>query len=106
MPLGAHRHITAYDRVIVGSDGSPSAMHAVHRAHEIAASAEARFGRGHRVRPGRPSRAKEPWWTVASGCTARRRQGTRAPDGGGPDLGSGFAQSSRTSSPPTRWRRC
>ena len=22
MPLGAHRHITAYDRVIVGSDGS------------------------------------------------------------------------------------
>ena len=26
MPLGAHRHITAYDRVIVGSDGSPSAM--------------------------------------------------------------------------------
>jgi maltose/moltooligosaccharide transporter len=41
MPLGAHRHITGYDRVIVGSDGSPSAMHAVRRAHEIAAAAEA-----------------------------------------------------------------
>jgi maltose/moltooligosaccharide transporter len=41
MPLGAHRHITAYDRVIVGSDGSPSAMYAVHRAHEIAAAADA-----------------------------------------------------------------
>jgi maltose/moltooligosaccharide transporter len=41
MPLGAHRHITAYDRVIVGSDGSPSAMHAVRRAHEIAAAGEA-----------------------------------------------------------------
>jgi maltose/moltooligosaccharide transporter len=41
MPLGAHRHITAYDRVIVGSDGSPSAMQAVRRAHEIAAAGEA-----------------------------------------------------------------
>ncbi|HET6759329.1 MAG TPA: MFS transporter [Propionibacteriaceae bacterium] len=41
MPLGAHRHITAYDRVIVGSDGSPSAMYAVRRAHDIAAAAEA-----------------------------------------------------------------
>ena len=41
MPLGAHRHITAYDRVVVGSDGSPSAMQAVRRAHEIAAASEA-----------------------------------------------------------------
>ena len=41
MPLGAHRHITAYDRVIVGSDGSPSAMYAVRRAHDLAAAAEA-----------------------------------------------------------------
>jgi maltose/moltooligosaccharide transporter len=41
MPLGAHRHITTYDRVIVGSDGSPSAMYAVHHAHDIAAAAEA-----------------------------------------------------------------
>jgi maltose/moltooligosaccharide transporter len=41
MPLGAHRHITAYDRVVVGSDGSPSALQAVRRAHEIAAAGEA-----------------------------------------------------------------
>jgi maltose/moltooligosaccharide transporter len=41
MPLGAHRHITAYDRVVVGSDGSPSAMQAVRRAHQIAAAGEA-----------------------------------------------------------------
>ena len=41
MPLGAHRHLTTYDRVIVGSDGSPSAMYAVHKAHEMAAAAEA-----------------------------------------------------------------
>jgi maltose/moltooligosaccharide transporter len=41
MPLGAHRHITAYDRVVVGSDGSPSAMYAVRRAHDLAAAAEA-----------------------------------------------------------------
>jgi maltose/moltooligosaccharide transporter len=41
MPLGAHRHLTHYDRVIVGSDGSPSAMYAVHKAHEMAAAAEA-----------------------------------------------------------------
>jgi maltose/moltooligosaccharide transporter len=40
MPLGAHRRITAYDRVIVGSDGSPSALHAVERAHTVAEAAE------------------------------------------------------------------
>jgi maltose/moltooligosaccharide transporter len=43
MPLGAHREITVYDRVIVGSDGSPSALYAVARAHEVAAAAEARI---------------------------------------------------------------
>ena len=32
-----------YDRVVVGSDGSPSALYAVARAHEIAAAAEARI---------------------------------------------------------------
>jgi maltose/moltooligosaccharide transporter len=31
-----------YDRVIVGSDGSASALYAVARAHEVAAAAEAR----------------------------------------------------------------
>jgi maltose/moltooligosaccharide transporter len=43
MPLGGKREITVYDRVIVGSDGSPSALYAVARAHEIAAAAEARI---------------------------------------------------------------
>ena len=43
MPLGTHRSITVYDRVIVGSDGSPSALYAVERAHEVAAAAEARL---------------------------------------------------------------
>ncbi|GAA2720752.1 hypothetical protein CAE01nite_03050 [Cellulomonas aerilata] len=42
MPLAARREITVYDRVIVGSDGSPSALYAVARAHEVAAAAEAR----------------------------------------------------------------
>jgi len=43
MPLGGQREITVYDRVVVGSDGSPSALYAVARAHEIAAAAQARI---------------------------------------------------------------
>ena len=61
-----------YDRVVVGSDGSPSALYAVSRAHEIAATAEARIvvvaafeaggeQGGHRASTGR---------TVADSCTA------------------------------------
>ena len=42
MPLGGQREITVYDRVVVGSDGSPSALYAVARAHEVASAAEAR----------------------------------------------------------------
>jgi maltose/moltooligosaccharide transporter len=42
MPLGGHRDITVYDRVVVGSDGSPSALYAVARAHEVASAAEAK----------------------------------------------------------------
>ena len=37
MPLGCHRHITVYDRVVVGSDGTPSALYAVDRAHAVVA---------------------------------------------------------------------
>jgi maltose/moltooligosaccharide transporter len=40
MPLGP-RHITVYNRVIVGSDGTPSSLYAVDRAHAVAAEAEA-----------------------------------------------------------------
>jgi maltose/moltooligosaccharide transporter len=43
MPLGGQREITVYDRVVVGTDGSPSALYAVARAQEIAAAAEARI---------------------------------------------------------------
>jgi maltose/moltooligosaccharide transporter len=43
MPLGGQREITVYDRVVVGSDGSPSALYAVARAQEIAAAAQARI---------------------------------------------------------------
>ncbi len=42
MPLSGPREITVYDRVIVGSDGSPSALYAVARAHGIASAADAR----------------------------------------------------------------
>ena len=41
MPLGGPRTITVYDRVIVGSDGSPSSLYAVDRAHAVAAEADA-----------------------------------------------------------------
>src|SRR5215213_157798 len=43
MPLGGQREITVYDRIVVGSDGSPSALYAVARAQEIAAAAQARI---------------------------------------------------------------
>jgi maltose/moltooligosaccharide transporter len=55
MPLGAHREITVYDRVIVGSDGSPSALYAVARAHEVAAAAEARIVVVSAYDPGTPT---------------------------------------------------
>jgi maltose/moltooligosaccharide transporter len=42
VPLSGPREITVYDRVIVGSDGSPSALYAVARAHGIASAADAR----------------------------------------------------------------
>ena len=41
MPLGGPRVITVYDRVIVGSDGTPSSLYAVDRAHAVAAEADA-----------------------------------------------------------------
>jgi maltose/moltooligosaccharide transporter len=43
LPLGGRRDITVYDRVIVGSDGSASALYAVARAQEVASAAEARI---------------------------------------------------------------
>jgi maltose/moltooligosaccharide transporter len=43
MPLGGRRSITVYDRVVVGSDGTPSSLYAVDRAAEVAEAAQARL---------------------------------------------------------------
>jgi maltose/moltooligosaccharide transporter len=43
MPLGGHRSITVYDRVVAGSDGSPASLYTVDRAAEVAQAAQARL---------------------------------------------------------------
>jgi|tagenome__1003787_1003787.scaffolds.fasta_scaffold20972480_1 maltose/moltooligosaccharide transporter len=43
MPLGGRRSITVYDRVVVGSDGTPTSLYAVDRAAEVAEAAQARL---------------------------------------------------------------
>ena len=43
MPLGAPRSISVYDRVMVGSDGTPTSLHAVGHAAGVANAAEARL---------------------------------------------------------------
>src|SRR3954452_13490103 len=43
VPLGGRRSITVYDRVVVGSDGTPTSMYAVDRAAEVAQAAQARL---------------------------------------------------------------
>jgi maltose/moltooligosaccharide transporter len=43
MPLGAPRHITVYDRVIVGSDGTPPSLKVVRHAAEVADAADAQL---------------------------------------------------------------
>src|SRR3954462_7667036 len=43
VPLGAARSITVYDRVVVGSDGTPTSLYAVDRAAEVAQAAQARL---------------------------------------------------------------
>src|SRR5205085_2118058 len=43
MPLGARRSISVYDRVVVGSDGTPTSLYAVDRAAEVAQAAQARL---------------------------------------------------------------
>jgi maltose/moltooligosaccharide transporter len=43
MPLGTKRSITVYDRVVVGSDGTPTSLYAVDRAAEVAEAAQARL---------------------------------------------------------------
>ena len=43
MPLGAPRDITVYDRVIVGSDGTPNGLKTIDHAAAVAAAADARL---------------------------------------------------------------
>ncbi len=43
VPLGSKRTITVYDRVVVGSDGTPPSLYAVERAAEVAEAAQARL---------------------------------------------------------------
>jgi maltose/moltooligosaccharide transporter len=43
VPLGGRRSITVYDRVVVGSDGTPASLYSVDRAAEVAQAAQARL---------------------------------------------------------------
>ncbi len=43
MPLGSKRSITVYDRVVVGTDGTPTSLYSVDRAAEVAMAAQARL---------------------------------------------------------------
>jgi maltose/moltooligosaccharide transporter len=43
VPLGSRRSITVYDRVVVGSDGTPTSLYAVDRAAEVAQAAQAKL---------------------------------------------------------------
>jgi maltose/moltooligosaccharide transporter len=43
VPLGAARSITVYDRVVVGSDGTPTSLYAVDRAADVAQAAQAKL---------------------------------------------------------------
>jgi maltose/moltooligosaccharide transporter len=43
MPLGGKRSISVYERVVVGSDGTPTSLYAVDRAAEVAQAAQARL---------------------------------------------------------------
>jgi len=43
VPLGAKRSISVYDRVVVGSDGTPTSLYAVDRAAEVAQAAQAKL---------------------------------------------------------------
>src|SRR4029453_12508010 len=40
LPLGRH-HISVYERLVVGSDGTDASLYAVNRAHAVAAEADA-----------------------------------------------------------------
>jgi maltose/moltooligosaccharide transporter len=60
MPLGSKRSITVYDRVVVGSDGTPTSLYAVDRAAEVAQAAQAKLVVVTAYREGGPGTASSP----------------------------------------------
>jgi maltose/moltooligosaccharide transporter len=60
VPLGSQRSITVYDRVVVGSDGTPTSLYAVDRAAEVAQAAQARLVVVTAYSQGEPSAAPSP----------------------------------------------
>jgi maltose/moltooligosaccharide transporter len=60
VPLGSQRTITVYDRVVVGSDGTPTSLYAVDRAAEVAQAAQAKLVVVAAYREGDPSTAPSP----------------------------------------------
>ena len=79
MPLGSKRSITVYDRVVVGSDGTPTSLYAVDRAAEVAQAAQARLVVVTAYRDGDPSTAPSP----AEGDAPRPLRRRRRPPGPG-----------------------
>ena len=68
MPLGSKRSITVYDRVVVGSDGTPTSLYAVDRAAEVAQAAQARLVVVTAYKEGDPEHAP----SLAEGVAPRR----------------------------------
>ena len=60
VPLGSQRSITVYDRVVVGSDGTPPSLYAVDRAAEVAQAAQAKLIVVTAYAQGDPSAAPSP----------------------------------------------
>ena len=66
VPLGSKRSISVYDRVVVGSDGTPTSLYAVDRAAEVAQAAQAQLVVVAAYRRAPPARLR----TKQKGCTA------------------------------------
>jgi len=54
IPLGTHRHISVYDRVVVGTDGTAGSLHAVAHAAGVATAADAHLIVVSAYNPGKP----------------------------------------------------
>ena len=101
MPLGSKRSITVYDRVVVGSDGTPTSLYAVDRAAEVAQAAQARLVVVTAYRDRDPSTASSP---VEGGTPRylRCRNGSRGPGEVGHRSHQGASQVYRAAARPRR----